>query len=234
MAAGATCEMNAMSWPAPLAMALLENPSKAAQRSSTSRSCGSHAAGRLSERQLNLLRSTRAACAAALLSASSAPRNSSTKRRFSLRASIRIRAVLRNDVGGAGQRFDDAHRGDEVALTARRELQSACVDPADDPRRGDERIAPQLHRGCARVARRAFKFDFQPGDAGDGGDDADVDSLRFEHRSLLDVQFEGGRDVVAPRSARRARDLRRRAPVRPRAFRPAGCEAPGARPSASR
>ena len=60
-----------------------------------------------------------------------------------------------------------------------------------------ERIAPQHHRHGAGMPGFAEKLDVEIGLSDDGGHDAERLVARLQHRSLLDVDFDVGRDLIA-------------------------------------
>ena len=61
-----------------------------------------------------------------------------------------------------------------------------------------ERIAAQHHRHRAGVARFAQKLDVEIGLPDDRGHHAERLVARFQHRPLLDVDFDVGRGLIAP------------------------------------
>ena len=64
-------------------------------------------------------------------------------------------------------------------------------------RRGNESVVAQRHRRGAGMIGLALKYDLDPPDTDDRGNDADIERPRFEHDALLDVQLEKSADIVA-------------------------------------
>ena len=99
-----------------------------------------------------------------------------------------------------------------TVATRSSEARAMRVDPLDDARRGDQRVAAERHRDRPRVPRRAVQLQTCARAPGDRRDDADVPVERLEQRTLLDVQLDVAEQrLAAPRLARdRVRSHRRR------------------------
>ena len=66
-------------------------------------------------------------------------------------------------------------------------------------------VAAQIHRRCPRMVGAALEDHLDTSDTGDGRNDAKVDAALFENDALLDMQFEEGCNVIAPRRFEPAR-----------------------------
>ena len=118
-----------------------------------------------------------------------------------------------NHVGRPRRRLEPSHGADELRLAP-----AARFDREHAFGRRGERVAPQRHRHGSRMPGHAFDLDEKAVGAVDGGDHADRQAFRLEHRALLDVQARRRRGFppAAARRRRRARD-RGRTPSAPRA-----------------
>ena len=73
----------------------------------------------------------------------------------------------------------------------------ANASTVDDPFcRCRERIVAQVHGGCARVVGFAGELKAEPRLADDAGDDGDASIFGFQHRPLLDVDFDEAEPAV--------------------------------------
>ena len=106
-----------------------------------------------------------------------------------------------------GLDFEPADGGDEIALDfgAR-----ARFDRQDHLGGGGERVATQIHRRGAGVAGGAEDNRDQPRRAVDRVDDAERPALGLQHRALLDMQFDEGRDAIGAGGRRGDRGRRRK------------------------
>ncbi len=97
--------------------------------------------------------------------------------------------------GGAGRHLQLADRGDQVA--------AACAgDTFDGQQRfgcGAQCVAAQRHAGGAGVPGAALEAQREASLRGDGADDAERQSFRFQYRALFDMRFQ-----IRQHAARRA------------------------------
>ena len=85
-----------------------------------------------------------------------------------------------------------------MAPPGRRAALGFLPDGQDRLGRSERGVTAQGERRGAGVIGRASERDLKAADAGDGGDEAQVDLLGFQNRPLLDVQLEGGRHIRPP------------------------------------
>ena len=105
--------------------------------------------------------------------------------------------VAGDDVGRARPDLHAPDGRDEVGLGA-----GAALDHQRHLGGGGEGVAAERHRRRAGVARMPVHPDLEPRRAVDRGDDADRQAFGLQHRPLLDMDLDEGRDMVgAKRSA---------------------------------
>ena len=103
----------------------------------------------------------------------------------------------RHHVGCVGLDLEHPGGGDEMAGGRAGDPGRALLDPADQRGGGGQRIAAPFHRHGAGMARLALENNLDPRDADDRAHHPDGGAGAFEHRALLDMQFEKRPDVVA-------------------------------------
>ena len=96
--------------------------------------------------------------------------------------------------GTVGIDIDPSDRGDEVPVILRGNAAGniACCD--DDVACRDKRILAVLHSGRAAVAGAARDGNGISADAGDIGNNADIDLISFQSARLFDMQLKAGQD----------------------------------------
>ena len=99
----------------------------------------------------------------------------------------------RDHIGGAGHGVDVADGADQAVPVGAAKM----LDRADALGGARERIAPQRHRYGAGVPGHAGQPRRHPCRARNRGDDADGKVFGFQHRPLLDMQFEIGEQFAA-------------------------------------
>ena len=98
-----------------------------------------------------------------------------------------------DDIGGAGLRIDIPDGADQSVLVGPAEL----LDLDDALGRTGERVTAQQHRHRAGMAGHAGEACREPRRARDRGDYSDREIKTFQHRTLLDVQFDIGQQFAA-------------------------------------
>ena len=99
--------------------------------------------------------------------------------------------MARNHVGRAGPDFQTPDGRDEIGFSAR-----ARLDRQRHFGGGGQRVAAQAHRRRAGMAGHAVHPDLEPGRAVDGGNDAERQTLRLQHRPLFDMGLDEGGDIA--------------------------------------
>ena len=102
------------------------------------------------------------------------------------------RDILRNHVDRAREHRHLADRADEARVRF-----AVVLDEEHHLARRRQRVLAPAHRHCPCMAREPGDAYVEPRRAGNGGDDADRESLVQQDGTLLDVRFDVGDDIFS-------------------------------------